>query len=222
MKNCAAALLLMAALCLTLAACARTPQPAPAAGAQPSASPETPPQSAQTPAPAPAPMRVDALNVEFAAAGHGEDVLLTLQKEFPAALIDALGAQNVEVGRVSVTFGTSGEATQTALQNGAVQLAFLPAGDYLPYRGGMVVAVENGKEADLALGLVVAAASDDSERDERFTAAMRDALGALAPTLASYTADVAQGRYAFDAARLDELSALYEAEERREASHNAP
>lgn len=205
--------LLLAALCLTLAACAaRAGTPV---GVENDKSP-APDGPAEEPDAVPdEPVRIDALNVEFAAAGHDEDALLALQEDFPAALTEALGAQTVEVGSVSVTFSTSGEAAQTAMRSGAVQLAFLPAEDYFPYRGGMIVAHEDLPEAELSvsMGLVVAAASEDAHADERFTGALRAALGELAPVLAPYTGDGAAGRYAFDAERLEAIQTLYEESE---------
>lgn len=203
--------LLTAALCLLLAACAQSApvSPGPDAPSVPAQAPAAPDTPAAPEAPA-EPLRLDALNVEFAVAGHDENALLTLQKSFPAVLTDALKAQNVEVGSVRVTFGTSGEATQTAMLGGAVQLAFLSAGDYFPYRGGMVVALEDGVDAALEQGLLVMAASDDESADERLASALRDALAALAPALAPYTGPDANGLYRFDAARLEELGRLYE------------
>lgn len=208
------AAVLLAALCLTLAACKQPagPQPAAPGTDAPQSSAQTPaqPSAPDAPEPPPEPLRLNALNVEFAVAGHEENALLALQKSFPAALTDALKAQNVEVGSVSVTFGTSGEATQTAMLGGAVQLAFLPAEDYFPYRGGMVVALEDGVDAALSQGLLVAAASDDESADERLADVLRDALPSLASVLAPYTDGGANGLYRFDAARLAELDRLYE------------
>ena len=205
--------LLLAALCLTLAACAaRAGTPIGAENDKPPA-PDGPAEEPD--AAADEPIRIDAFNVEFAAAGHDEDALLSLQEVFPAALIEALDARAVVVGSVSVTFGTSGEATQTAMRSGAVRLAFLPAEDYFPYRGGMIVAHEDLPEEELSesVGLVVAVASDDARADEQFTEALRAALPELAPVLAPYTGDGAAGRYVFDAARLEAIQRLCEESE---------
>ena len=180
--------LLLAALCLTLAACARAEQPD---GGENTGTPVLDGPVEDLDGAADEPLKIDALNVEFAAAGHDEDALLALQRDFPAALIEALDARAVEVGSVSVTFGTSGEAMETAMRSGAVQLAFLPAEDYFPYRGGMIVAHEDLPDGELSAsaGLAVAAASDDAHADERFTEALRAALRDLAPVLAPYTGD---------------------------------
>ena len=205
--------LLLAALCLTLAACAvRVGTPIGAENTEPPASDSV---AEDLDGGADEPLRLDALNVEFAAAGHEEDALLALQRDFPAALTEALRARAVEAGSVRVTFGTSGEAMETALRSGAVQLAFLPAEDYFPYRAGMIVAHEDLPEEELSVsaGLVIAAPSDDAETDERLTEALRAALDGLAPALASYTAGSAEGRYVFDAERLETIRRLYEESE---------
>lgn len=211
--------LLLATLCLTLAACADGKRADGADGAGPSV-PDGPVENSGSAADEP--ITIGALNVEFAAAGHDEDALLALQRDFPAALIDALDAQAVAVGGVRVTFGTSGEATQTAMRSGAVQLAFLSAEDYFPYRSGMTVAHEDlaDEELSVSTGLIVAAASDDAQMDERFTEALRAALPGLAPALAPYTGPGAAGRYVFDTERLETLGQL--CEESGFAPHDAP
>lgn len=196
------ALLLSAALCLGLAACRRQSPDAPS---------DTPDDPIVDPGvPADEPLRLDALNVEFAVGDRDPDMLLALQREFPQALRDALARQLVEVDSVTVTFGPSGEATESALQNGAVQLAFLSAEDYFPYRSGMVVAVEQGEGPDLTLGLVVSAVSDDDAADERLAEALRAALPDLAELLEPYTSEYAAGCYTYDAELLEQLSRLYD------------
>lgn len=196
---------LTALLCLALPACAeQTEHTRPEAPAEPATDA---PRPAEQPA---EPLKLGALNVEFVAEGRDADGLLKLQADFPWALSDALEKQNVEIGSVVVTFGTSGEATQTAMRGGDVQLAFLSAEGYFPHRVGMVIAVERAEEPDLSLGLIVAAASDDADADERFAAALRAALPDLAPTLASYAGEAANGVYTFDAKLLERLNRLYE------------
>ncbi len=183
------ALLLSLMLALALTACGRGAAPPPD-------TPEDPPD-----APVEAePLTLDVLNVEFAVGGRDVESLLALQKAFPAALTDALAARDVSVGTVSVTFGASGEATETALKNGAVQLAFLSAEDYLPYQCGELVALERGGEGDGARGLLVSAVAE-----EGFTDALRAALPDLAPVLAPYAAEAAAGVYEYDKAAADAL-----------------
>lgn len=186
-------------LCLPLAACHRylpenngEPKPEPDPVVDPGV-------------PADEPMHIDALNVEFAVGGRDVSGLLALQQAFPDELRDALGRQLVEVDEVNVTFGTSGEATLTAMQNGAVQLAFLPAEDYYPYGGGTIVAAELALVPDLALGLLV---SDG--KDGFFDNALRDALSNLEAVLAPYTGPEAGGVYVYDTALLEQMQRLYE------------
>ncbi len=190
------------AACLALTACHKMVDPAPMPTEN---EPPAPPvEQAQ-------PLVLDRLNVEFVVDSRDPDALMALRTDFPAALRDALAEQNVTVRDVTVTFGTSGEATEAALQNGEVQLAFLSAADFYPYRSGQIVAAEQGSEPDLALGLIVSAVSDDAEADDRFAASLRDALPALASVLAPYTGDSA-GQYRYDPALLEQLAELYEAE----------
>ena len=173
------ALALLLALLLALAACAKPPEDPPV--------PPAPPAEEE-------PLSLAALAVEFAVDGRDADTLLALQKAFPAALTDALAAREVTVETVTVTFGTSGEATEIAVESGAVQLAFLNAADYLAYRSGDVVALAGGGDAERP-DLLLAGASVDP----RLAEALRDALPDLAPTLAGYAPAVG-GVYVWDEA----------------------
>lgn len=187
------------AACLVLTACQKGAEPAPAPADD---EPTTPPVEEARP------LVLDSLNVEFVVDGRDPDALLSLRTDFPDALRAALERRNVTVDEIAVTFGTSGEATEAALQSGEVQLAFLSAADYYPYRSGQIVAAEQGDEPDLALGLVVSAVSDDAEADDRFADSLRDALPTLTDALASY----ANEPYGYDPAQLEQLAALYEQE----------
>ena len=185
--------------CLVLTACHKSVEPAPTpAETEP---PAPPVEEAQ-------PLVLDSLNVEFVVDGRDPDALLTLRTDFPEALRAALERRNVSVGEIAVTFGASGEATEAALQSGEVQLAFLSAEDYYPYRSGQIVAAEQGDEPALTLGLIVAAVSDDAEADDRFADSMRDALPELTDALAPYAA----APYGYDSAQLEQLASLYEQE----------
>jgi ABC-type phosphate/phosphonate transport system substrate-binding protein len=76
--------------------------------------------------PADTPLTIETLQVELPR---------TLDTQAGRAAMEALPArlaeQGVEVGAVSVTFGTSYAATAAALDQGGVQLAFLPAADFV-------------------------------------------------------------------------------------------
>ena len=199
------ALSLLLAAGLSLAACGgQTPPDAPAA-------PTDGPGSTVEPEPASAPIvpvTLDALRVEFVTGERDVDGLLALQSEFPQALIDALGAQQATVGSVSVTFGTSDEATATALRNGAVDIGFLAAETALT-DGQTLFAAEQGGEPDVARSAVVLG----RDWPEAATPALRAALEALEPVLAHYTGAPANGAYTCDAAYLEQLRLPEEPEE---------
>ncbi|MDO4812719.1 MAG: hypothetical protein Q3995_04260 [Eubacteriales bacterium] len=79
---------------------------------------------------APEGLTLDALRVEFVIGERDTDALMALQKELPPLLIDALAQWGCTVGKISVTFGASAEATVQALQNGSIDVAFLPSEVY--------------------------------------------------------------------------------------------
>ena len=187
------------AACLMLTACQKAADPAPQPAEDEPATPSV--EESQ-------PLALERLNVEFVVDGRDPDELMALRADFPEALRAALEKRNVTVGEIAVTFGTSGEATEAALQNGEVQLAFLSAEDYYPYRSGQIVAVEQGSEPALTLGLIVSAVSDDAEADDRFADSLRDALPELTDALAPYAA----APYGYDSAQLEQLASLYELE----------
>lgn len=189
------------ALCLALCACHRYLPENTGGGSAESAPPAVEP-AAET---EPEPLTLEALDVEFAVGERDVGALLELQKRFPDALINALGAQRVDVGSVEVTFGTSGQATQAAMKSGAVQLAFLPAEDYFAYPFGTVVASEQSAIPDLGAGLILSA-----DGSERFVSALREALPDLRRVLSSYTSEEAGGTYAFDEAAVAQLERLHE------------
>lgn len=198
------ALLCCLVLCCALVGCRHSYLPENPAG--PAPAPETPAPEPEAP---PEPLHFDTLNVEFSVGGRDVNELLALQAAFPDALTRALDRQSVVADAVAVTFGTSGEATELALQKGTVQLAFLPAEDHYPYRSGAIAAVERGSIPELSLGLVVTAVTDDDAADSRFANAVREALPKLQAVLASYTGEEAGGVYSFDAELLEQLDRLY-------------
>lgn len=182
-------LALAAALILTLAACGKR-------AAAPSVVPEGTPDTRT-------PLTLDTLNVEFAVGGRDAETLLALQRAFPSALTEALATREVSVRAVNVTFGASGEATETAIRLGTVQLAFLPAEDYLPYMEGEPVAAERTEELSAARGLLISGVTEDG-----FTDALIESLPMLAEVLAPYAAEAAGGVYEYDE---DVLAAILDA-----------
>ncbi len=112
------------------------------------------------------------------------------------------------VGRVAVTFGTSDEATITALQSGAADVGFLTAETALEDELALFAA-ERGGEPDIARSAIVLG-RDWPAAD---TSALQAALETLEPVLAHYTGAPANGAYACDAAYLEQLRLPEEPEE---------
>ena len=112
-------LLLALALLLTLTAC-RKKEPEPPA-------PPTPPEPVEEDV-----LRLEELRVEFPRSGLGKDQLAGAVKELPELLKTYFEeTSTVEVERVTVTVGSSPASTAQALEEGHIDLAFLP-GTALP------------------------------------------------------------------------------------------
>ena len=124
----AAALSLMLLLC----ACG-----APASGSASSAPSSSAPEG---------PLTVGILALELPA---GAD--LSAARDFAAALPGAMAAQGVEIGSVELSFGASPAATAQALAEGGVDLAFLPAADFLAGSGGQALLADGEPDASGAL-----------------------------------------------------------------------
>ena len=121
-KRLMAALLWAALLCALAAGCANTPE-------GPSGS-----ESASPPA-----LEFEKLTVEFVSAGSPEE-RMALAGRLPEKLRAALDQAGIAVKAVSVTLGASAAATAQAVAQGGVDVAFLPAGDYVAAgEGGTVV-----------------------------------------------------------------------------------
>ena len=92
------------------------------------------------------PLTVGILALELPA---GAD--LQAARDFAAALPGALAAQGVEIGTVELSFGASPAATAQALAEGGVDLAFLPAADFLAGGGGQAILADGEQDASGAL-----------------------------------------------------------------------
>ena len=107
-------LLLALALLLTLTAC-RKKEPEPP-------TPPTPPEPVEEDV-----LRLEELRVEFPRGGLGKDQLAGAVKELPELLKTYFEeTSTVEVERVTVTVGSSPASTAQALEEGHIDLAFLP------------------------------------------------------------------------------------------------
>lgn len=129
------------AILLLCCACAgKTP------GASSSASPADSSQQGE------APLSVAELTVELP-----RDLDTAAARAAMASLQGAMAEQGVEIGTVSVTFGTSYAATATALTQGGVDLAFLPAEDYLRFADDAVLLLADARQTLAADGADISA-----------------------------------------------------------------
>lgn len=126
---------LLLALTLVLCACAKQPDPvAPDPVPDLPADPVTPPQEERQS------IALAELDVEFVIGERSVDDLVALQQRLPELLTAALLAQDVTVGALHVTFGTSAEATAEALRAGSVQVGFLPAETFFAHEDALRLA----------------------------------------------------------------------------------
>lgn len=114
-------------LLLTLTACGGTSSPAPSSSpeALPPAENQTPPDASASTQPSET-LHIPELTVELPRVLDTSAARKAMEN-LPAAL----EKYNIQVDAVSVSFGPTYSATAAALQQGSVQLAFLPAEDYV-------------------------------------------------------------------------------------------
>ena len=136
-------LLLALALLLTLTACRKKEPETPA--------PPTPPEPVEEDV-----LRLEELRLEFPRSGLGKDQLAGAVKELPELLKTYFEETSaVEVERVTVTVGSSPASTAQALEEGHIDLAFLPGttpldgpavllADAYPLAGGTLQAESRG------------------------------------------------------------------------------
>lgn len=103
--------------------------------------------------PEPEVLQFDSLSVEVSRAGLSPEELSRAVRELPEALKAALARRGVEAGEVTVTVGSSAEATAQAVRDGGVDLAFLPAEEF--------AALDSPPEVILAAGPLSATDSFD-------------------------------------------------------------
>lgn len=129
------ALVLVLALCL--AGCGKKEEEAPAPA------PEKPAPTV----PVKEDLTIAELAVEFVADGRNTEDMLKLKAEFPDVMKKALAEFDVDVERVTVTFGASAAATAEALAAGSVQVGFLPGRSYYE-AGESLIAIATGIQTE--------------------------------------------------------------------------
>ena len=116
---------------LLLTACAKTP----AANTTPQQTPaETPPQSQQPSVPAEIPQgpcHLSPMTVELVVSWAEADLILGELDSLAELLTDALAQQDYEAEEITVTVNTAGGFTGDALSGGGIDIALLPAVDYV-------------------------------------------------------------------------------------------
>lgn len=123
------------------------------------------------------PLRLEALSVEVSRGELSTEELARAVRELPEALRAALADQGVEAETVGVSVGSSPAATAQAVNEGGVDLAFLPAED--------LAAQENPPRLLLTAGdgegAMAAAVRPDDEllSGDRFAEALAAAANAL-------------------------------------------
>ncbi len=161
---------MLAAVCLLLAGCRR---------AEPETPPEpsTPPASVQPeenqPAEKPRPLFLESLSVEIMVDWEEADRMLGSLDELSRLLDGALEEVGCTLGEpATVTIGTAGGITAQALEDGGVDVAFLPAEDLLTTEEDAAVGVLMNTDQDFFL----AASTAREELDEHFRSLLEDAL----------------------------------------------
>ena len=99
------------------------------------------------------PLALESLAVEISKNGLSTERLLQAKRELPKQLQTAFSQAGLNIGQVTVTIGSSPDATAQALKEGTVDLAFLPADDFLRVGGAAVLLA--GVCADHALSPVL-------------------------------------------------------------------
>ena len=125
-------LLMMFAAALLLVGCRKekpTPQP------QPEQPPEKPPVE-NIDEPTDSILRIDELCIELSRGSSSTEELAAAVRTLPGWLEERFAqADDLEIGRVRISVGTAPAATAQALSEGKVDLAFLPAADFVSYGG---------------------------------------------------------------------------------------
>lgn len=104
--------------------------------------------------PAPEPVKIENLRVEISKNDQDPQTLLREIRELPDLLkagFDAVAADTgVEVGEVTVTVGSSPAATAQAVENGSVDVAFLPAAEFVRSGSGGAAVLAEAENSGLS------------------------------------------------------------------------
>lgn len=170
------ALLWAVLLCLLLSACGKETQEPQETDDPPGEAVQTPTGNEQGDAPSSGTQRqlaIDHLTVELVVDWEDSDRILSEMDELSRLLQEGLRAQQCEVEEITVTLSTAGGFTGSALAEGGVDVACMPAVDYVAC-GESAYAVLTTDEA--LCTTVVAVTSAREELDEDFRAALSAAL----------------------------------------------
>ena len=123
------------------------------------------------------PLALTSLSVEVSRGALSTEELARAVRELPEALRAALADQGVEAETVSVSVGSSPEATAQAVREGGVDAAFLPAEDYAALENPprLLLTAGDGEGAMAAM----AHPEDAALTGERFAKALAAAVNAV-------------------------------------------
>lgn len=162
-------------LCLLPAACGQ-------GGGKPAQTDTTPTESqdpqddGQAPSSLPedgGPVLLDSLTVELVVDWEDADRMLSALDSMKRLLAEALLAQGYDVEEITVTISTAGGFTGEAMSGGGVDVAFLPAADYIAYeKNARAVLVTDEDICEIVAALTLRR----EELDDGFQSALEQAL----------------------------------------------
>lgn len=120
-----------------------------------------------------APISIDHLAVELVAEWEQGDRFLSELKNLSQLLKDSLLARGYQVDEITITISTAGGFTADALNNGGVDLAFLPAVDFITCSEEVLAVLTTDEEI---CSLVTAVNRQKDGLDDAFCAALAQAL----------------------------------------------
>lgn len=170
---------LVLALCLVLAACGNhnttTQDPDNSNGQTGTNQPDisTEPDNAETPDESQGPVELGPLTVEVVVTWDNADSLLSRLEDLSVLLDKTLETNGYDAESITVTVSTTGGTTADALAAGGVDVALLPAEDFITCEDSAAGVLMSGEEPPVN---VVAVTGANEELDEAFQAALAAAL----------------------------------------------